>query len=158
MYTHNFFFADFVFVFHVKIFFTFANSIYETIFAQHIVSQLFLEGPAIGWMLGYVGLATTFSNTIVVHRYGYIIKKYHGALVLTIIIHAFGLLWWSVATHVGHSMIASAIIAITNNVIINYFQTEIALRTSKSNKGEILGYSQSMERAARTGGYFITTF
>ena len=100
--------AEYVFIFHVKMFFTFANSIYESIFTQHMLSQLNLEGSSIGWMLGYVGLATAFSNAFVVKSYSLLIRRHNFALVCAAIFHAVGILSWATTSVVRFSMLASA--------------------------------------------------
>ena len=55
-------------------------------------------------------------------------------------------------------MLASALIALTNQIVTNYLQTTIVLKTNPGNKGEILGYSQSIERAARALAPFVGGF
>ena len=149
---------EFVFVFHIKMFFTFANSIYETIFAQYMLSQLHLEGSSIGWMLGYVGLATTFANTFVVKTYSLLIQRHYSALIYAAVLHAIGLVLWATTPVIQFSMLASALIALTNQIVTNYLQTTIVLKTNPGNKGEILGYSQSIERAARALAPFVGGF
>lgn len=146
---------EFTFMFHVKIAFTFGNCIYESVFAQHMLTQLLLDGTSIGWMLGYIGICFTFASGMVVRPYAVIIERQYGALILALFVHALGLVLWAMTTHIILSMVASFFIAISNSVVSNYIQTGVVLRTSPGNKGEILGYSQSMERAAKTVAPFV---
>ena len=150
--------VEYLFIFHVKIIFTFANCIYESIFAQYMLSQLHLDGSSIGWMLGYIGLMTTFANTLVVKSYLLLVQRHYFALVYAAVLHAVGLVSWATTSTVYLSMLASALIALTNQIISNYLQTLVAFKTNRDNRGEVLGFSQSMERAARAIAPFLGGF
>lgn len=150
--------SDYLIIFVVKVLSTFSQCVYESLFTQHMAHHLGLEGASNGWMLGYIGLITTISNAILVEPYSLLIDRWSHALPLAMVLHGIALIIWSQSNNTMVSMLASAITTVSFTAVSVYVQTLVILLCSSSNKGEIMGYVQSMERAAKTVAPFLGGF
>jgi len=146
---------DLLIIFVVKILSCFSQCVYESLFAQHMVSHLGLEGASLGYMLGYIGLVTTISNAFLVKPYSMFIDEKSYALVVAMAVHGSALMIWANNKDVAISMFASALATIANTVVSVYIQSVVALSCSSGKKGEIMGYVQSVERAAKAVAPFV---
>lgn len=154
------------FLLHIKFAFQISNTIYETLFAQHLQKRLQATPEQLGWMMSTVGLQAAVVNGLVVPR---LISSERDSnwllLVLCSLGQTAGTVLWALALSLQSSFAGAVIIGLSSNVFLSLLQGMLgsapapgkagghnkAGRGSRRevNAGMTYGLSTIMDRGAR---------
>ena len=152
---------------HIKFAFQISNTIYETLFAQHLQQRLQATPEQLGWMMSTIGLQAAFVNGLVVPRL--ISNERNSNWVLLIVCclgQTAGTVLWALALSIHSSFAGAVIIALCSNIFLSILQgmlgsaPQVGGAGSKKggrrgtkkdvNSGMTYGLSTVMDRGARS--------
>jgi predicted MFS family arabinose efflux permease len=158
---------------HVKFAFQISNTIYESLFAQHLQQRLKASAETLGWMLSAVGLQAAVVNAFVVP---FLIAQEGKSnwywLVLCSVIQTVGTVLWALALSIRSAFFGSVCIGFSSNVFLSILQGMLGrfpaqarqqqqgsgsgsggakggVDASKTSSGMTYGLSTVMDRGAR---------
>lgn len=150
-------------VFHHRFFFLLGYAVYEAMFAQHLKDVFHMDGAAIGWMLGYCGLLSVVNNSLILRVVLRQTTSPTTLLAPLALLQAVGLLLWGWSPNVWTTLLSSTFLSFSYNVFLNITQTHLARQASTANQntaalkgsGSLMGFSSTVDRAARVLASFI---
>ena len=142
---------------HVKFAFQISNTIYESLFAQHLQQRLRATPEQLGWMMSAVGLQAALVNGMVVPR---LISNERDSnwvlLILCSVGQMAGTVLWALALSLHSSFAGAVIIGLSSNVFLSLLQGMLGTSRGSSssgnrqpNSGLVYGLSTVMDRGAR---------
>ena len=111
------------FLLHCKFAFQISNTIYETLFAQHLQQRLQATPEQLGWMMSTVGLQAALVNGVIVPK---LISNERNSnwflMILCTCGQTVGTVLWALALSIHSSFIGAIVIGLSSNVFLSLLQ------------------------------------
>jgi DHA1 family tetracycline resistance protein-like MFS transporter len=145
-----------------RFFFGLAFAIFQTIFALYALSRFHLTAVQTGYILTYVGVLSVVTQGFLVGR---ITRRVREDILIgvCVVVMAFGLLGWALATSVLILLVIMAPTAVAGGLLNTILTSTLTKAVEPQEVGGILGLSTSIESLTRViapilGGYLLVAF